>query len=288
MERNYKITIPEPCTENWDKMTPNESGRFCMSCAKTVIDFTEMLPDEVKHFFVQNQGEKICGRFKNSQLETITIQIPSRVLYSQTQYHKMFLLALFVVMGTTLFSCQDQNGNKQKIDKVEVVNEPQQEIVVGKTLKGSDHIPPPPPPKVDAIKFIKPKEKINTKKASYSETVVKCEESKEKKLVEDEIYNGYTSIEAAPVFPGGIEQFYTFFANEFKKPENSNTTNLKIKITFAVERDGSLSYINSITPIDQTLETEIIRVLKLSPKWQPGESNGKKIKMQYSMPITLE
>jgi hypothetical protein len=62
-----------------------------MSCAKTVVDFTAMLPEEV-HFFIQNQSQNICGRMKKSQLDSITIQIPV-VLYKQTQYHKMFFVA---------------------------------------------------------------------------------------------------------------------------------------------------------------------------------------------------
>lgn len=119
MNTKHKIIIPEPCHEDWNKMTPNDSGRFCGSCSKNVIDFTNMLPDEIQVYF-QKHGN-VCGRFKNSQLDSLTIQIPNRVLYSQTQYHKMFLLALFIAMGTTLFSCADKNGNKQKIDKVEVV-----------------------------------------------------------------------------------------------------------------------------------------------------------------------
>ncbi|WP_431243925.1 hypothetical protein ACQ9BO_05510 [Flavobacterium sp. P21] len=122
MERNYKITIPEPCHENWDAMTPKDNGRFCMSCSKTVIDFASMLPEEIQHFFIQNQNKKICGRFRNEQLETIIVQIPSRILYTQTQYHKVFLLALFIAMGTTLFSCQDKDGNKKKIENVEIVD----------------------------------------------------------------------------------------------------------------------------------------------------------------------
>ena len=123
MERKYKITIPEPCQEDWDKMTPNDQGRFCISCAKTVVDFTAMFPEEVRHFFIQNQNQNICGRMRKSQLDSITIQIPNRALYIQTQYHKIFLLAMFIVMGTTLFSCTDKNGNKQKIDAVEVVKD---------------------------------------------------------------------------------------------------------------------------------------------------------------------
>jgi len=37
-----KIHIPEPCSENWDKMTPQGGGRYCLSCDKVVTDFTNM------------------------------------------------------------------------------------------------------------------------------------------------------------------------------------------------------------------------------------------------------
>lgn len=296
MERNYKITIPAPCTENWDKMTPNESGRFCMSCVKTVVDFTEMSSEEIKHFFVQNQfgsvGAKICGRFKKSQLDSITIQIPSRVLYSQTHYHKMFLLALFVAMGTTLFSCSDKDGNKQKIDKVEVVEEVSvHEEVTGKALKSSNQIPPPPP-KIDATKFIKGKTQ-NKKVKFYKPIATVCGEASDdksnlanKEVGDDSYVNGMIGTEVKSEFPGGIEQFYAFFANEFNTPENFQNANKKIRITFAVEKDGSLNYIES--GVDNAIKEEIIRVLKLSPKWKPGESSGKTVRMVFAFPIVLE
>jgi hypothetical protein len=43
----------------------------------------------------------------------------------------MFLLALFITMGTTLFSCADKNGNK-KIDKIEVVNDSGSKSIITK------------------------------------------------------------------------------------------------------------------------------------------------------------
>jgi hypothetical protein len=160
MERKYKITIPEPCHEDWNKMTPNKNDRFCGSCSKNVVDFTNMMPDEIQVYFQQH--DNICGKFKNSQLNSLTIQIQNRVLHSQTHYHKMFLLALFIAMGTTLFSCSDKNGNKQNIDKIEVVNEPKPEIdriTVGDVKYNPNdtlNIPPPPPPsRADQVKFVK-------------------------------------------------------------------------------------------------------------------------------------
>ncbi len=128
MKSNFKITIPEPCNEDWDKMTPDETGRFCLVCNKSVIDFTNKLPEEIQQFFLKNQGQTICGRFKNSQLDSVRIQIPSQILFSQTQYHKIFLLALFITLGTTLFSCSDKNGNKQKINRIEIIEEESKNI----------------------------------------------------------------------------------------------------------------------------------------------------------------
>ena len=71
-------------------------------------------------------------------------------------------------MGTTLFSCQDKNGNKQKIDKVEVIQDdaPVEHISVGDpkiTILHDTLVPPPPPPKVDHIKFVKEKTEIKNK-----------------------------------------------------------------------------------------------------------------------------
>nr|WP_294925201.1 hypothetical protein [uncultured Flavobacterium sp.] len=286
MERKYKIAILKPCHENWDEMTPTENGRFCLNCSKTVVDFTTMPSDEIQHFFIQNQNNRICGRFRKTQLDTITIEIPNHILYKQKSYHKMFLLSLFVTMGTTLFSCADKNGNKTKIDKVEVVADTSKAmpIVVGEApmvKNSSDHVASPPPPKIDHVKFVKPVtiscgEAINDKKQSS------------KQVKEDDSPFVGAVMQKNAEFPGGIDPFYTYFGNEFKTPENTYTKNLKIRISFAVEKNGSLSYIQSEPAIDKAIETEIIRVLSLSPKWQPGESNGKKIKMQYSLPIVLQ
>jgi hypothetical protein len=115
---NFRISVPKPCHEDWDKMTPEQTGKFCGSCAKTVVDFTQMLPEKMQQYFIQHQNEKVCGRFKATQLNTINITIPESVLYRRRPLRKALLLAIFVVMGNTLFSCRNDVGTLGEVSVV--------------------------------------------------------------------------------------------------------------------------------------------------------------------------
>lgn len=70
MIKAISISIPEPCHEDWDKMTPNEKGRFCSLCAKTVVDFSSMTDNQVLHYLLDKRDQKICGRALPEQLDT--------------------------------------------------------------------------------------------------------------------------------------------------------------------------------------------------------------------------
>ncbi|MEZ4779297.1 MAG: carboxypeptidase-like regulatory domain-containing protein [Flavobacteriaceae bacterium] len=67
MKKAIRISIPEPCHEDWAKMTPTEKGKFCSVCTKEVFDFTQTADEDlVKRV---TQGKNLCGRFKKSQLD---------------------------------------------------------------------------------------------------------------------------------------------------------------------------------------------------------------------------
>jgi len=119
MENHFKIQIPKPCFENWNHMKPSDSGRFCDSCSKNVVDFTAMKTNEIQEYFIQNKG-KTCGRFYSAQLDLTVVTITQQLIFKQMPFRKSFLLVLFITMGTTLFSCTDSNGERKTIDQIEI------------------------------------------------------------------------------------------------------------------------------------------------------------------------
>jgi hypothetical protein len=69
MSKNIQLTIPKPCHENWDAMSAVEKGKFCGSCQKQVIDFTNMSDRQLAEFFKKPSTGSVCGRFMTDQLE---------------------------------------------------------------------------------------------------------------------------------------------------------------------------------------------------------------------------
>jgi hypothetical protein len=61
------ISIPKPCSEEWNNMSPNEKGKFCLSCQKNVLDLTQQSDVEILKILSENM-ENICGRARTEQL----------------------------------------------------------------------------------------------------------------------------------------------------------------------------------------------------------------------------
>jgi hypothetical protein len=57
------ISVPDPCTENWDEMTGNERVRFCSHCAKDVNNISEMTRKQAERL-VRKSGGRLCIRYR--------------------------------------------------------------------------------------------------------------------------------------------------------------------------------------------------------------------------------
>jgi len=92
--KKINLSIPDPCHENWEKMTGVEKGKFCSSCQKAVVDFTNMSDRQLADFFKKPKGT-VCGRFNNDQLDR-QIMIPQKRI-PWIKYFFQIALPAFVV-----------------------------------------------------------------------------------------------------------------------------------------------------------------------------------------------
>jgi len=103
----------------------------------------------------------------------------------------------------------------------------------------------------------------------------------------NKIYNSI-EIEVKPKFPGGTVKFHQFIDKNYKKPNKKPTLQGFLFANFIVEKNGSLSDIKVLRDIGFGTGQELIRVLKLSPKWKPGKQNNKQVRALYSLVVPVQ
>ena len=88
---------------------------------------------------------------------------------------------------------------------------------------------------------------------------------------------------------GEIQDFNIWVANNFKYPAEAIEQKITgtILLSFVVTEDGSVAHVKTLESPSPILTAEAERVIKSSPKWEPGEVNGKTVSLQYTIPIGL-
>jgi len=91
-----------------------------------------------------------------------------------------------------------------------------------------------------------------------------------------------------PEFPGGKQEFSSFLNKNLKWPSDSmDDTQGVVIVGFFVEKDGSLTNIHITKGMRPVFNNEALRVIKLSPKWIPASRGKKRVKSQYTVPISF-
>ena len=115
MSKKIEFKIPTQCHENWDKMQPVDQGKFCLSCTKTVVDFSQMTNQEILLHISKSRGD-VCGRFSQNQLNH-KINLPGE-RKATWKYAWNMLLAVFLSGSAANSQIRPMQG------KVKIVNKP--------------------------------------------------------------------------------------------------------------------------------------------------------------------
>jgi hypothetical protein len=102
---------------------------------------------------------------------------------------------------------------------------------------------------------------------------------------EDEVYLGGDAVEAK-FQGGGMEKFNEFITKEF---DFSKVTKAgKMVTSFTINELGEIKNIRVVELVDVESATEIIRVLKKAPKWEPSKRGGKPISVEVKFPLVFD
>jgi hypothetical protein len=126
MEKEIKnVSLSFCCQEDWNSFASiDERARFCASCKHKVIDFTNANASEFNQLI--NSGQKICGRFKRSQMSE--------------SFLKMAAASLVMAASATSIRCTEQENVIPQVRKEESVEIELTGIIMGKPILARDHL----------------------------------------------------------------------------------------------------------------------------------------------------
>jgi TonB family protein len=99
----------------------------------------------------------------------------------------------------------------------------------------------------------------------------------------------YTQRQVEPEFKGGETALYKYLGYAIRYPAEAKENKIQglVILNFVVEKDGSVADIEVWKSPDSQLTEEAIYVLKHSPKWTPGMIYGRKVRVQYTLPVNF-
>jgi len=135
-----KINIQEPCTADWNQMTLVPNGKFCDLCQKNVVDFTDWDTQAIAEYLIQHQSERICGRFKKTQLqETIVMEEGiTPILNWDTSAIKKVAAIVVICFGLAITSCNENTPTTPTEPRTDSVINQDTELKVGTASLISD------------------------------------------------------------------------------------------------------------------------------------------------------
>lgn len=108
MRKPKYLSIPVPCSEDWNKMDATEQGAFCTKCTKEVVDLTRIRTAEIPALMATKSDP--CIRVLGHQLDEMNWMEWLNSLTLRKQINQLFLLTFVFVFHF--------NGTAQESDTI--------------------------------------------------------------------------------------------------------------------------------------------------------------------------
>ena len=199
------------------------------------------------------------------------------------------IVALLAVIAAFLYTPKEY-----RIEKVDNNYGPVEEEIT--EITRNEQKPPEQPQKVevkvfnDILDIVTNDAKITTEIsfedfADDLEITTQVVEVEEEEIEDDQ---PFIKVEKMPSFQGGdLNKFRNWVQERVRYPQiaQENGVSGKVVLSFVVEKDGTLTNIEVLQSPDRSLADEAVRVLKTSPKWEPGQQRNQPVRVKYTLPV---
>ena len=150
---------------------------------------------------------------------------------------------------------------------------------------------------VNSVDFAKASGKVSSENMISPQDTIKeeiviitKEENPKAKFEKYSDDNFYYVVEDMPTFQGKNKDHFRVFIQEnlkYPKIAQENGISGKVFVKFDVNSKGDVDNIVIIRGVDPSLDKEALRVVKSSPKWEPGKQRGKQVRVRFTFPIVF-
>lgn len=97
-------------------------------------------------------------------------------------------------------------------------------------------------------------------------------------------------VERLPEFPGGMVEFMKWLTKNLKYPVLAQQQKIqgKVLVAFIINKDGTVTDPKVVKSVSPELDREALRVIRIMPKWKPGEDHGKPCRTYFRIPVIFK
>jgi len=97
------------------------------------------------------------------------------------------------------------------------------------------------------------------------------------------------AVDLAPVFPGGMENFYKYLRKRITLTDEALRAGLsgRIYLDFVVGADGRVTGVHVLKGVGYGMDEQVARILTQSPSWTPGKYGGQDVATILRLPVFL-
>ncbi len=116
------------------------------------------------------------------------------------------------------------------------------------------------------------------------------------KLVEGICYDSlgnkveYYPYQVMPHFTGGDKMMFLYLSHNVRYPVRAQRNKIQGRVItqFVIDAEGEIVDVKVVKSINPDLDAEALRVVRNMPNWIPGNQDGEKVRVKYTLPISFK